>query len=224
MALRQTWENVVFLNYRGPASLVKECLPRGLELDLFEGEAVLSLVPFRMRRVRWRGLGSPGLWDSLWEFNLRTYVRAGSVRGIYFFTLEADHRLAVWAARTFFHLPYAHSKIAATTMGSHFDFYHRRGDGESSFKIDLGPEPLPENPLMEWATERYSLLAPHQDGFLRGDVEHARWALQSCDIIQSQPGLLGMIPGALESFRFAGAAWCPSLEVAFRPFRFLKPS
>jgi len=182
-------------------------------------EAILSLVPFRMRRVRWCGLGPPSPWDSLWEYNLRTYVRAESVPGIFFFTLETDHRLAAWNARAFFHLPYSYSQIRATEVGSHFDFHHRRGTSESSLTLNLESQRLEEDPLMEWATERYSLLTPYKDGFLRGDVEHAKWSLRACELLHAEPGLLGLIPGALASFRFAGAAWCPSLEVGFHPFR-----
>ena len=80
-------------------------LPKGLEVDTFEGEAFLSIVPFTMENVRFRFL-PPLPFSSLWELNLRTYVKHKNWKGVYFFTLDTDHPLAQWIARKFFNLPY----------------------------------------------------------------------------------------------------------------------
>jgi len=54
----QTWRDLIFLHWRVPADLVTARLPRGLELDTYEGSAWIGVVPFFMRRVRGPALAS----------------------------------------------------------------------------------------------------------------------------------------------------------------------
>jgi Uncharacterized conserved protein len=71
--ISQVWRHILFLNYRVDPNELKEGLPRGLELDTYDGAAYLSVVPFRMEGIRFPW--SPTLpFSSLWELNLRTYV------------------------------------------------------------------------------------------------------------------------------------------------------
>src|SRR5207245_8145683 len=94
-------------------------IPPPLELDLFEGQAWIGIVPFHMTNVTPRGV--PALpWVSAFpELNVRTYVRVGDKAGVYFFSLDAGNPLAVRVARTLFHLPYylADMKVARVDGG-----------------------------------------------------------------------------------------------------------
>jgi uncharacterized protein YqjF (DUF2071 family) len=45
--LTARWENLVMANYAVPPEVLKPYLPAGVELDLFHGEAFVSLVGFR---------------------------------------------------------------------------------------------------------------------------------------------------------------------------------
>src|SRR5690606_355012 len=58
------------------------------------------------------------------ELNVRTYVSHGDRAGIWFFSLDAAHILAVWGARLVYHLPYFHARMSLTTEGT------TRGQGE----------------------------------------------------------------------------------------------
>ena len=68
------------------------------ELDLFDGEAWLGVVPFYMTNVAFRGTPSLPWISSFPELNVRTYVHGGSA-GHLFLSLDAGRRLAVAAAR-----------------------------------------------------------------------------------------------------------------------------
>src|SRR4051812_41450693 len=68
------WRWLVMLNYRVPASLLIPLLPRGTELDLWNGAPYVSVVGFMFERIRI--LGVPVLFhQSFEEVNLRFYVR-----------------------------------------------------------------------------------------------------------------------------------------------------
>ena len=97
----QNWESLTFLHWRLAPEVVRRLLPRGLELDTYDGAAWIGLTPFLLTGLRPPGM--PALpWISRFpEMNVRTYVRGpDGERGIWFFSLEADRLAAVVGART----------------------------------------------------------------------------------------------------------------------------
>src|SRR5215213_3033801 len=112
--MTQTWNDLLFAHWPVDAALLRSLVPAPLELDLFEGQAWVAVVPFHMTNVAPRGV--PALpWVSAFpELNVRTYVRRNGRGGVYFFSLDATNPLAVGVARTLVHLPYF---TAAMTVG-----------------------------------------------------------------------------------------------------------
>lgn len=88
-AMAMVWHDLLFAHWPLPAEVLRRALPRGLELDTYEGRAWLGVIPFRMGGVRPRGVPAlPGL-SAFPELNVRTYVRAGEKPGVWFFSLDA---------------------------------------------------------------------------------------------------------------------------------------
>src|SRR5688500_17865980 len=104
--MTQSWHDLLFAHWPVKAEALRELVPPGLELDLFDRQAWLGIIPFHMTNVAPRGV--PALpWVSAFpELNVRTYVRVGDRPGIFFFSLDAGNPLAVTMARTLFKLPY----------------------------------------------------------------------------------------------------------------------
>lgn len=75
--LSMRWENLAFLHWPVPPAALAPHLPRGLTLDIRQGEAWLGVVPFVMTDVRPRGVP---FGHTFAELNLRTYVTAGACR------------------------------------------------------------------------------------------------------------------------------------------------
>ena len=103
----QSWRWLTFLHWRYEPTLIRGRLPKGLELDIFDGVAWIGLTPFVLENLRLPLL--PALpWISRFpETNLRTYVRGPDGEpGIWFFSLDAARLLAVVAARFTYGLPY----------------------------------------------------------------------------------------------------------------------
>ena len=92
---------------------LRPLVPPSLELDTFEGQAYVGLVPFTMTGVRpvWAP-AVPGLSD-FHEVNVRTYVhKDGRDPGVWFLSLDASSRLAVLVARATYHLPYRFARMS----------------------------------------------------------------------------------------------------------------
>lgn len=72
--LSAEWRNLVMLNYEVSPSDLRDFVPRGAELDLWEGTAYVSVVGFRFLNTKLLGMTIP-LYRNFEEVNLRFYVR-----------------------------------------------------------------------------------------------------------------------------------------------------
>src|SRR5438128_1258865 len=93
--MRQTWYDLLFAHWPIAADVMRAHIPPQLELDTFDGQAWVGVVPFGMSNVYPRlTMPVPGLSYFL-ELNVRTYVTVGGKPGVYFFSLDASNRMAV---------------------------------------------------------------------------------------------------------------------------------
>ena len=189
--MTMSWLDLLFAHWRVPADLIASKLPAGLEVDTFEGDAWVAVVPFWMDNVTGRFLPNvPGL-SRFPELNVRTYVTAGGEKpGVWFFSLDADQRLAVWGARTFFDLPYVRADMDCRTADDGWVHYRSRrtdprmepGGFEGRYRGVGDPYTSAPGSLEAWLTERYCLYAADAGGRVsRGEIQHAPWPLQRAE-------------------------------------------
>ncbi len=180
------WCDVAFAHWRIDPAQIEPALPPGLILDTFDGSAWLSVVPFRMTGVHPVGTPvMPGFAD-VREINLRTYVRVGDRRAVYFFSLDAASWLAVRAARVMTGLPYFDAAIEMSESDGVFTYQSRRTHrGEPHVRFRATYRPLrdailvPSNSLVAFLHERYHFFIERHGRIVRGDIKHAPWQLQS---------------------------------------------
>ena len=191
--MTMSWVDLLFAHWAFHPNDLRSLLPPHLPLDTYDGQAWISLVPFRMESVGPRGLqalparlGGP---RSFPEFNVRTYVRHGGKAGVFFFSLDATSSLAIWGARTFFHLPYFKAQIQTRERDGWIHYESTRTDprlGPGEFRAryrGLGErlKVLPGS-LEYWLTERYCLFGLTPEGqILRGDIHHQPWPLEAAE-------------------------------------------
>src|SRR5579871_1932649 len=102
------------VNYAADAAALKSLVPRGTELDDWNGVIQVSMVGFLFLRTRVMGLPVP--WHmNFEEVNLRFYVRRrapdGWRRGVVFVKEIVPRRLIATVARSFYDEPYAAMKM-----------------------------------------------------------------------------------------------------------------
>src|SRR5882672_8440647 len=83
--MAQAWHDLLFAHWPISVERMRAAVPRGLELDTFDGRAWLGIVPFRMTGVRVRWTPSLPRISAFPELNVRTYVRCGDRPGVLFF-------------------------------------------------------------------------------------------------------------------------------------------
>lgn len=202
--MHQEWGDLLFMHWPVPAELIQPHLPARLQVDTHDGHAWLAVVPFRMWDVRSRVTPPvPGVREFL-ELNVRTYVHLDGVPGVWFFSLDASNPLAVWAARTFFHLPYFRARLALDRPAPdqlHFTG-HRVHNGAPAGHFDatwqLGDTLPPSEPgsLAFFLTERYALYAAGGQGpgrgekLYRGRIAHQPWPLRAAELLHYDADLI----------------------------------
>ncbi len=175
----QDWNDLFFMHWEYDARTVQSRLPRGLEVDCFEGRAYLGVVGFRMHAIR--PIGLPAVpWLSFFnELNVRTYVRSRSGEpGVWFFSLDCDRALAVWIARRGFGLAYEHAWI---TFGPGLSLSCRRENQIQTARYEwhaVSECAVAAPGSLEFhLTERYRFFALKNGELIRGDVHHAPYKL-----------------------------------------------
>ncbi len=188
--MTQTWHNLLFAHWRVDTQMLRARVPATLELDLFDFEAWIGIVPFFMSNVAPRGVPALPWLSAFAELNVRTYVRYRGRGGVYFFSLDASNPVAVRVARSLLHLPYFTAAMTAGELADGSCRYDSRREDKhgppaafSATYRPLSPARAPaRRSLEEFLTERYCLFTIDRRGRTRSiDIHHPPWPLQPAE-------------------------------------------
>jgi uncharacterized protein YqjF (DUF2071 family) len=184
--MKQEWHDLLFAHWAVPVNVLRPLIPQTLEIDTFGGRAWLGVVPFRMSGVRMRGTPALPGFSRFPELNVRTYVVRDGKPGVWFFSLDAANAVAVWGARTLFHLPYFLAAMSCSEDAGWIGYESRRKDGRGSvaslraryratgeiFHAQAGS-------IEHFLAERYCLYTADEKGrVIRCEIHHLPWRLQ----------------------------------------------
>jgi len=184
--MAQSWQQLLFAHWRVAPAILAPLIPAGLELDTYNGEAWIGVVPFLMNNVHPRGTVSiPGV-SKFPELNVRTYVKRDNKPGVWFLSLDAGNPLAVRVARRLFHLPYYNAKMDIFSEKDWIQYRAHRSDQTADFEgCYRATSPVfraERGSLDEWLTERYCLYSADAKGRLyRCEILHRPWSLQRAE-------------------------------------------
>lgn len=195
--MTQEWSNLLFAHWAYEPAVVQRLLPQGVELDTFDGQAYVGLVPFMMRNLRLRGLPPIPTTSNFAEVNVRTYVKSRGRSAVWFFSLDTRQLLPTLVARTAFKLPYCYGPTDVSLVGS--------GDGaiftsnvmrrwpqrsSSSIAVQVGPRVM-AGPFEDFLTARWGLVAASRGNRMwYGPVEHESWPLHRATLLHLDDNLV----------------------------------
>lgn len=188
--LTAQWRWLAMLNFEVPPDVLQPLVPRGVELDFYQGRTYLSVVGFLFLETRILGWPIPG-HRNFEEVNLRLYVRrvvGDEVRRGVVFIKELVPRWAIatvarWAYNeNYASLPMRHSRqgfeqgtsTSSLTYGwrvrGSWHGLHLRCQGES--------RPLESGSHEEFITEHYwGYCRQRNGGTVEYQVGHPRWRI-----------------------------------------------
>ncbi len=185
--LTAEWRHLVMLNYEVDAALLQPFVPKGTELDQWQGRTFVSMVGFLFLKAKVLGLTVP-FHSAFEEVNLRFYVKrneGGEVRrGVVFLKELVPRRGVAWTARFFYNenyiaVPMGHDAEigkgdAASTVSYRWVYKHRQN---RLGLVTQGGFALPEKGSQEeFITEHYWGYARQpKGGTVEYLVEHVPW-------------------------------------------------
>jgi uncharacterized protein YqjF (DUF2071 family) len=183
----QLWRQVLFLHWHTDPALLAGLLPKGVEPDLYNGWAWVSLVLFSARETRLRFLPPiPGTAD-FEEVNLRTYVSRDGIPGICFLDILASKKLPTLLNRMV-GLPY-HQAFITREGGERARFLFRRHRHERAGQDCIGDLGYHKGGLIAepaeldlWLTERYCAYQQRGRRLYRYHIHHAPWRLRQLQL------------------------------------------
>ena len=176
----QEWHSLLFAHWKVAAEYLTPLIPAGLTLDLFNGEAWVSLVAFTIKHLRPRLLPSFPPLSNFHEVNMRTYVLRNGKPGIYLLSIEAQKLGSALMAKLVTRLPYVHSEINRT------EGYYASDNNKLNFHLHAKYKPghtiLVKSPLDRWLTDRFCLFHELSNNIYSHDIHHQDWPLKTVDI------------------------------------------
>lgn len=204
----QVWRDLLFAHWSLPQAVIRPLVPEQLALDTFDRQAWISITPFHMS-LHLRGLPPlRGMYDFP-ELNCRTYVSVGGKPGIYFFSLDTANRMAVWGARTFYHLPYFHADMRVEKRADSISYSssRERAQWRAIYAPTSGVRRAQPGSLDYFLAERYCLYTVWKGRTYRGEIHHVPWPLQDASVrieentVAQAAGI--QLPGAPSAIAFA---------------------
>jgi len=184
---RQSWTKLAFIHYKVDFDNLRALVPKKFDIDLFEGEAWVSIVPFFMEDVMHGNLPSVYPFRQFPELNLRTYVVYDGKPGVFFFSLDAQNIPIVLMGNLLYGIPYKYSRMRYEVNNSIYVFKSKRLTDNVKFEATievLGEEySAKEGSLEEWLSERYCFYSTNLlNNNCRVEIHHKKWPLQKCKI------------------------------------------
>jgi uncharacterized protein len=199
--MRYTLVDVLFVHWPISASLLRPLVP--LPLDLYGGQAWVTVAPFDLNGLRLRYAPPlPGL-DSFAELDVRTYVTVDRKPGIWLLSADATSPLTVILQRWRRRFPYFHAR---TTLGRRGEtlFYHCIRQGSHGPRTQFAAHYTPRGPvytaepgsLADFLLERYYTYSINQRGEVyRSQVNHRPWPLQD---VSARIAMANLLPESLQ--------------------------
>ena len=184
------------LNYEVDAKLLAPYVPRGVEVDFWEGRTYVSLVGFLFLNTRVLGVPVP-FHRNFEEVNLRFYVRRGDRRGVVFIKEIVPRTAIAWVARIVYREDYVclPMRLRIEDAGVEYGWRHR-GRWSRIIAPTIGaPRSLDPGSHEEFIAEHYwGYTKRSQDATEEYRVEHPRWLIRASDSAEFECSVSGVYP------------------------------
>jgi uncharacterized protein YqjF (DUF2071 family) len=209
------WLDVIFVHFRIAPEKLAPLVP--LPLDLYRGDAYVSLVAFTQSRLRPTMGGRFGemLVSPLAQhefLNVRTYVRHGGNRGIFFMAEWIPNHLAAFIGPRTYGLPYRLGRLKYDGMRREIEAAGLRLAISAGAPMGETPTSQGADDFDDFVLERYSAFTHRKGVIRRFDVEHMPWPQRRVDVELIDTSLLELSGPWLRDAQLVGAHYSPGVR------------
>lgn len=181
--LTARWRHLIIATYAVDADVLLPFLPKGVRLDVWRGQALVSLLALEFHDVRVRGVPVP-FHRAFPDVNFRCYARrdAGNESGVVFLKEIVPRRAVAFVARLAFNERFVARPISSSVehTGEVLRLTYVWQDGGRPHRLAArvrgAPQPIAPGSLEEFVTERrYGFVARRRGGLLTYAVDRRAW-------------------------------------------------
>ncbi|MGZ9674993.1 YqjF family protein [Flavobacterium sp. GNP001] len=192
--LTAEWNDLAMFNYEIDPKILESYVPKGTELDLWNGKCYISLIGFMFENVKVLGIKVP-FHVNFEEVNLRFYVKRfenGSwKRGVVFVKEIVPKHAITIVANTLYNEHYQtlkmrHSRTEnAISKSFQYEWFKDAKWNSISMTTEKNPIPIELNSEAEFITEHYfGYTNYNNDKSIEYAVSHPRW--EQLKVIESK--------------------------------------
>lgn len=210
--LTAEWEYLVMLNYQIPPEILIPYLPKGTQLDLYNGKALASVVGFLFNKTKVFGLQWP-FHTNFEEVNLRFYVKRydGNIwkRGVAFISEIVPKHIIAWMANALYNehysrMPMKHqAHIENDFLQLNYEWQNKQQWNSLKVKALNRPIPIAKDSAEEFIFEHYwGYNQLNKNTLIEYGVEHPSWDVYPITYYELNADIAGLY----------GADFVPSLS------------
>jgi hypothetical protein len=178
--LNAYWRNLLFINYEVDPKILEPYLPKGTELDFYNGKCYVSMVGFMFMDVKVLGIK---LYNHInfEEVNLRFYVKHNNKRGVVFIQEIVPKPLITLVANSLYHEHYTTSNMDHVWKETHDSlFFEYRWQVNNKWQsiaatTEKEADPILENSEEQFIMEHYFGYTGHKNKTFQYEVLHPSW-------------------------------------------------
>ena len=230
--LTAEWRHLMMINYEVDPDLLLPYLPKGTELDLFQGKAYVSLVGFMFLNAKVWGVHFP-FHRNFEEVNLRFYIKRqtpeGSHRGVAFIKEIVPRWAIAFIARRFYNEKYValpmrhHIEQTETEVNVEYEWKFNSDWQKIQMKCSGEPAYIQEGSEIEYIAEHYFGYSVQKDGgTIAYQVKHPKWRVWPADSYEVDVDFKNLYGSAFSHLKEKTPSSCFLAEGS--PVEVLKPS
>jgi uncharacterized protein YqjF (DUF2071 family) len=192
--LTAEWNDLAMFNYEIDPKILESYVPKGTELDLWNGKCYISLIGFMFENVKVLGIKVP-FHVNFEEVNLRFYVKRFEngiwKRGVVFVKEIVPKHAITIVANTLYNEHYQTLKMRhartqnETSKSFQYEWFKDAKWNSISMTTEKNPIPIEENSEVEFITEHYfGYTNYNKDKSIEYAVSHPRW--EQLKVIESK--------------------------------------
>jgi uncharacterized protein YqjF (DUF2071 family) len=178
--LEAYWKHLILINYEIDSSVLMPFVPKGTQLDTFNGKHYVSVVGFMFMDTKVLGIKLPN-HINFEEVNLRFYVQRNGGRGVVFIKEIVPKPLITFVANSIYHEHYQTNKMRHKwTEGDNYKQFEYQWKLNSkwqsiSVKTDTAFSDIAHGSEEQFITEHYFGYTKHGTKTFEYEVVHPSW-------------------------------------------------
>lgn len=184
---QQNWEDILFIHQPMNYETLRSFVPYPFEIDMYNNQGWLSIVLFRATKSRLRFMPEYLSFPPFYQMNIRTYVRFGNERGVYFFNIHANNSI-VETTGNIAGMPFMKAPMTINQEGDNLLFKAHQLFDHPQSKFHVSYEPMSQDVNMHpdllphFLAERYAIWMIRGNTILKAPIFHSHWKPKQANI------------------------------------------